>query len=184
MSVSFGVGIPVGAFLGYRAINTQNYTESNIKLGVQHEGSTIITLLGSAINNTIFLTGSLPVILKSREVGYDGVGISTYIFESPTYTGGTSVPYQNPNAITQVAGLSQILITPTIISDGVLAFAPSHLIGSASNQGKGSPSTNVGQEKILKPNTAYLLRLENLDSSTSKVTSTLSWFEGELDLPK
>lgn len=174
---------PGGSFSGTRALNTQNYTEANIKLGVQHEGSTLFVIAGSASNNTIFLTGALPVSLKHRRVGFTGTGVSAFIFEAPTYTGGASVAYQNPNAINQVTGLSQIIVGATVSADGTLVFAPDHLIGSTSQQNKGSAVEGLGQEKILAPNTAYLFRLTSLDNQSQSITSHLSWYEGLLDLP-
>ena len=174
---------PDGSFMGMRALNTQNYTESNIKLGVQHEGSTLLTIGGTSDNDTIFLTGAMPVILKSRSIGFTGSGVCTFIHQDPTYTGGTVAAYQNPNAINPVAGLSQIIVGANITADGDLQFAPEYLLGSTSQQGKGSGTREIGQEKILKPNTAYLFRITSLDNQTQDVTSLLSWYEGELDLP-
>ena len=176
-------GFPEGSFSGFRALNTQNYTEANIKLGAQHEGSTLFTVAGLGVNNTIFLTGALPVSLKHRQIGFTGTGVSAFIYKVPTYTGGTSVVYQNPNSINPVVGLSQIIVGSTVTNDGVLTFAPDHLIGSSSKQGKGSSPSNIGQEKILAPNTAYLLRLTSLDAQEQQITSHLSWYEGDLDLP-
>lgn len=173
----------IGMTKGFKAVITQNYTEVNIKVGVQHEGSTKFSIGGNADNDTIFLTGALPVILKSRSIGFTGEGVSSFIFEGPTYSGGASVPYQNPNAINPVTGLSQIIVGANVTDDGFLIFAPEHLLGSTSQQSKGSGTREIGQEKIMKPNTAYLLRITSLDPQTEDVTSLLSWYEGELDLP-
>lgn len=175
---------PDGVYSGLRALTTQNYTEANVKNGVQFEGSTLFTLAASASNDTIFLTGNLPVALKARNVGHSGTGLTTYIYESPTYSGGTSVSYQNTNAINPAVGLSQIIVGATITDDGTLKFAPVHSIGNQSRQGKGSSDTVIGSERIFKPNTAYLLRITSLDSQPQDVASFLSWYEGELDLPR
>lgn len=175
---------PNGLYSGLRAVNVQTYTESNSKLGLQHEGSTLLTDVPSlAKNDTIFLTGALPVSLKGRIIGFTGVGVIAEIFETPTYTGGVSAPYQNASAINPVAGLSEIIVGANVTADGVLKFAPDHLIGNLSNQGKGTASTVVGQEKILKPDTAYLFRLTSLDTQPQDIASLLTWYEGELDLP-
>lgn len=174
---------PAGAYEGTRALTIQGYVEANVKNGVQHEGSTLLTIAGLAANDTIFLTGSLPVALKGRIISYTGGGVTGEIFEAPAYTGGTSAAYQNPNAITQVAGLSQIIVGATVTDDGTLKFAPTHSLGNQSNQGKGATDTGIVGERILKPNTAYLLRLTSLDTQSQSVASFLSWYEGELDLP-
>jgi len=176
--------MPDGLFSGTRAITQQTYTEANSKAGVQHEGSVLLTgVAGGAVNNTIFLTGSLPVSLKARIISYSGEGVQGEIFESPTYTGGVDTPYQNASAINPVAGLAKILVTPAVTDPGTLVFAPSYSIGNKSNQGQGSTSSALGGERLLKPNTAYLLRLTSLDSAAQDISSFLSWYEGELDLP-
>lgn len=176
---------PEGLYEGMRAITVQSYVEANSKLGTQHEGSTLlIGVPAGADNNTIFLTGDKPVALKGRVVSYTGNGVSTFIYEAPTYSGGTEADYQNATRINPVVGESQIIVGATITSDGTLAFAPEHLIGNQSNQGKGVTGTVVGREKILKPNTAYLLRLTSLDTQPQDITSLLTWYEGELDLPR
>lgn len=176
--------IPEGIAEGARALTVQSYTEANSKNGVQHEGSTLFTLGGSLSNDTFFVTGSLPVILKGRVVGFTGDGVTTEIFTGATYTGGTPTVYQNASDINPVAGLSQIIVGATAADVGVLAFAPNHLIGNTSNQGQGTASTVVGRESVLKPNTTYLLRIKSLDAQPQDVTSLLTWYEGELDLPR
>lgn len=176
-------GLPDGVSVGRRAINVQTYTESNSKLGLQHEGSTLFTLAGSASNDTIFLTGDLPVSLKGRVLGYTGDGVTAEIFTGATYSGGVSAPYQNASDINPVTGLSQIIVGATITDEGSLAFAPNHLIGNTSNQGKGTASAVAGRESLLKPNTAYLFRITSLDTASQEVTSLLTWYEGLLDLP-
>lgn len=174
---------PEGIYSGLRVLTVQNYTEANVKNGVQFEGSTILQIAGSASNDTIFLTGNLPIALKARNIGFSGIGVSAFIYEGHAYTGGTQATYQNANAINPQNGLSQIIVGSTVTEDGTLVFAPTHSIGNESNRGKGATASIVGGERIFKPNTAYLLRLTSLDTQPQTVSSFLSWYEGELDLP-
>ena len=174
---------PTGSFTGTRALTTQNYTEANSKNGTQHEGSTLFSLAGLAANDTFFLTGALPVSLKGRIIGFTGNGVTSEIFTGATYTGGALAAYQNATDINPVLGLSQIIVGAAVSTTGSLAFAPSYLIGNTSNQGKGTSGVVTGREALLKPNTVYLFRITSLDSATQDVTSLLSWYEGELDLP-
>jgi hypothetical protein len=175
---------PVGSYIGLRALTVQSYTEANSKNGTQHEASVYLqSVAGGASNDTIFLTGASTVILKSRTIGFDGLGVTSSIYESPTYTGGTPITYYNTSAVNPVTGLMQILGSPSVTGDGVLKFAPSNLIGSGSNQGRGSTGSTDGGERILKANTAYLFRLTNLDPGAQDITSFVSWFEGTPDLP-
>jgi hypothetical protein len=112
-----------GDIAGNLSIGKDNdICKANIKLGLQHEGSTLFTVAGLGVNDTIFLTGSLPVSLKHRQIGFTGTGVSAFIYKAPTYTGGTSVAYQNPNSINPVTGLSQIIVGSTVSDDGVLRF--------------------------------------------------------------
>ena len=175
---------PKGLYTGTRAINTQPYIESNSKLGVQHEGSALFTILGSDTNDTFFVTGALPVSLKGRVIRYTGTGVRAEIFTGATYTGGVAAAYQNASDINPVAGLSQIIVTATVATEGALAFAPDFLIGNTTNQGEGSSGSILGREKLLKPNTTYLFRLTSLDNQTQDVSSLLTWYEGLLDLPR
>lgn len=175
---------PDGAFSGLRALTVQSYSEANAKNGTQHEGSTILVdFAAGASNDTIFLTGSLPVSLKARIINFDGTGVKGEVFTGPTYTGGTPAEYQNASDINPVVGLSQIIVGSTVTDDGDLVFAPSYSFGNSSNQGKGGIGAALGSEKLLKPNTAYLFRLTSLDTGTQNISSLLSWYEGELDLP-
>ena len=181
---------PVGLYTGTRAITIQDYREANVKKGLEYEGSVLFSLAGGASSNTIFLTGDLDVSLKARVINYSGDGIKADIFELPTYTGGTAVAYQNANSyatppagsIPPAVGLVQILSGATITDNGVLKFAPVYGLGNTSNQGKGATNQTLGNEHILKSNTAYLLRITSLDDQAQSVASFLSWYEGELDL--
>ena len=179
------LNFPSGIFRGLRAVNTQTYVEANSKLGVQHEGSTLLPgVLAGAENDTFFVTGALPVSLKGRVIGYTGDGVTAEIFTGATYSGGFSAPYQNASDINPVTGLSQIIVGATTLTDGTLAFAPDHLIGNTSQQGKGSTGAIIGREKLLKPNTIYLFRLTSLEATQPQdIASLLTWYEGELDLP-
>ncbi len=178
------VSSPSGLYEGTRAITTQGYVEANIKLGVQFEGSGLLTLGGNAVSNTIFLTGSKPVSLKGRKISYNGGGVTAEIYSSPTYTGGTSADYQNANNKNPTVGESQIIVGATITDEGTLAFSPIHSLGNSGFFGGGSQVPGIESERILAPNTAYLLRIINLDGTAQQVASHLSWYEGELDLPR
>lgn len=177
---------PAGVYEGLRAITVQDYVEANVKLGVQHEGSVLLpSVPAGASNDTIFLTGNLPVSLKGRRVSYSGVGVSAYIYENPVYSGGSNAVYQNANSINPSTGLSQIIIGTTVSSLGDLIFAPVHSLGNLSNQGKGAVVSALETEHVLSPNTAYLLRLTSLESSQPQnIASHLTWYEGLLDLPR
>lgn len=179
-----GEPAPSGLYEGVRAMTVQGYVEANVKLGVQFEGSALFNLTANGISNTVFLTGAKPVSLKGRKISYDGAGVTASIFETPSYTGGSSAAYQNANAINPVVGESQIIVGATITTDGDLIFSPVHSLGSTSFFGGDAQISQIEAEHILQPNTAYLLRLESLDGAAQRVASHLSWYEGDLDLPR
>jgi hypothetical protein len=178
------VALPTGLSSGTRAITTQSFSEAHTKMGSQFEGSLLIdSLAGGASNDTFFITGAKPVIIKSRVVSYTGSGINATVYSNSTFTGGSTVGYFNATDINPVTGLSQIIGGATTDTDGALVFAPNYLIGNASLTGKGGAVGIKGRQRILKPNTTYMLRLTSLDSTAQDVASFLTWYEGDLDLP-
>lgn len=180
-----GSGIPSGAFSGLRAMTFQNYIEANVKNGVQYEiaSDNLALAIGGNID-TIFTTGANPVVIKSRIVKFNGTHLTTRVYRAPTYTGGTITPYFNLNDRNPVAGTVVIRAGATVSAVGTEFGAPTFDIGST-NIGNTSVSTytTLGIERILAPNTTYLQRITNDSSAIQEVTSYLSWFEGNTDLP-
>lgn len=180
------VGFPDGAFTGLRALTIQSYTEANVKNGVQFEASAFIpALTGGANHDTRFTTGAKPVIIKARQLGFDGDGLTARVFRAPTTSGGVAVPVYNLNDINPVATTIAALSGVTTTVTGTEIAAPTTSLGSdllgISTQGTYAVA---GAERILRPNTAYLLRLTNLAPLTAeRVAVYLSWYEGDTDLP-
>ncbi|MGI4260918.1 hypothetical protein ACR2VJ_27955, partial [Klebsiella pneumoniae] len=77
---------------------------------------------------------------------------------------------------------TQLLTGFTLTADGTEVAAPMYLIGPSQVQGKGSLLTSYGGNRILAPNTSYLLTFESLEAAQD-VTARLEFYEGELDLP-
>lgn len=177
---------PVGLYEGLRAMTVQSYTEANVKNGVQYECSIYVgALAGGANIDLVFNTGSKPVIVKNRQVGFTGVGLEAIVYGGTTFTGGTTVPVYNLTALNPVATTVQVLLNPTILTTGTEGGARSHYIGTSSGAGNQvgtfvAPDT----ERVLAPFTTYMLRLTNLDSQAIKATVYLTWYEGTLDLPR
>lgn len=180
--------IPDGAFTGVRAMGSQPYDEINKKRGAQWEASRLITIGSSAPANnaySILLTGSKPVDLKARSLGYTGLGVVGRIYEAPTYTGGTSDPWFNLN--TQYIGdqpEAQLLVGFTLTATGTKCGSDIIAIGPTSQQARGSTSAEYARNRILpKPNTAYLLEIASLDPASQQVSARLEMYEGRLDWP-
>lgn len=180
--------IPDGAFTGVRAMVSQPYDEINKKRGVQWEASRLITIASSAPANSaysILLTGSRPVDLKARSLGYTGLGVVGRIYEAPTYTGGTVDPWFNLN--TQYIGdqpEAQLLVGFTLTATGAKCGADIIAIGPTSQQARGATAAEYARNRILpKPNTAYLLEIASLDSASQQVSARVEIYEGGLDWP-
>lgn len=178
-------GLPNGLFAALRAITTQGYTEGNVKNGVQFEISSPPVSLGAAGNlDTIFITGSKPVLIKGRSVKFNGVLLTTRVYRAPTYTGGTPATVYNLNDINPVATSVLVLTGATVTGVGVEFGAPTYDIGSVGIGGSSiSTYATTGIERALRPNTVYLQRITNDDGSAQLVSGSLTWYEGNFDLP-
>jgi len=178
-------GLPDGLFSGTRATTIQNYTEANVKNGVQFEISSPVTSLAAGANlDVIFITGSKPVIIKGRTIKFNGVFLTTRVYRDPSYTGGTPVTPFNLNDINPVDTTVQVISGATVSSPGTEFGAPTYEIGS-SGIGNVQISTysTQGIERELRPNTVYLQRTTNGDGTAQSVTGALTWYEGAPDLP-
>jgi hypothetical protein len=181
-----GLSFPQGAFSGTRALTAQSYTEANVKNGVQFEASALVAALAAgATVDTIFITGLKPVIVKARQLAFDGKGLTARVYRGPTYTGGTPVPIYNLNEINPVASTVQALSGAAVSAAGVEFGAPTFAIGSdLQGQSVQGAYSVAGQERLLAPSTTYLLRLTSTDPTDAQRVSTyLTWYEGRPDLP-
>lgn len=183
-----GFGIPSGAFSGLRAMTTQTYDECNKKVGAQWEASRLISISNNnPANNSysIIRTGSKPVDLKSRVLGYDQLGVIGRIYKAPIYTGGTVDPWYNLNPrYNGTQPEAQLLVGFKLTSKGTKCGADIVGIGPSDSQSRGSTPIELGSNRILdEPNTAYLLEIESRHNSAQKVWARLEMYEGGLDLP-
>ena len=178
--------IPIQAFLGLRALNVQSYTESNVKLGLQYEYSAHSAALGgNAVSNLILITGSKPVIIKDRQIGCTGAGVTARVYKDPTYTGGTAGTIFNLRQDgLAVPTTCQLKVAPTVTAVGTEIAAPTYVVGSGngplSNAGTFS---SRGLERILPANTTFLLQITNRDSGSIQLGTYVTWYEGTPDLP-
>lgn len=178
-------GIPPGAFAGTRALTFQNYIEANVKNGVQYEiSSDNLSVANGGNIDVIFTTGANPIVIKNRLVKFNGTHLTTRVYRTPAYTGGSITPYFNLNDRNPVAGTVVIRTGVTVTAPGTEFGAPTYDVGSA-GQGNSSLSTysTLGIERLLAPNTTYLQRITNDSGATQEIASYLTWYEGQTDLP-
>lgn len=180
-------GMPDYVATGGRAINMQSYTESNTKLGTQFYFQITNTLAASGTFNIVFTTGAKVVLVKSRSLYTNGVNVSVQLFKAPTgVSGGSAIPIQNYNDINPVATSVSAVSGATVTGNGTSWGAPEHIYNqSANGQGQRSGSGLApGGDRILKPNSSYLIQLVNGDTNTAPFDYFLTWFEGQPDLPR
>lgn len=179
-------GMPEGLFTGTRAVTVQNYVEANVKNGVQFESSSLSSAVAAGgIVDVVFITGVKPVIVKARQITFNGANATVRVYREPEYTGGSPGSPYNLNDRNPVASTSTILTGASVSSPGTEFGAPSFLIGST---GVGQTATSTyavaGQERVLRANTTYLLRITNTSGAAQDFASYLSWYEGGTDLPR
>lgn len=176
---------PPGLYSGLRAAIGQSYTEANVKVGRQYEASWNVPVLGNgAVASVSFVTGASPVIVKSRIVKFNGTSLITRVYRGPTFTPGMNIPYANLNDRNPVTGGVVVTLDPTVTAVGTEIAAPSYDIGT-NGQGNSTFGTYsfYGGERVLRPNTAYLLQTLNDSGASQRVSGYISWYEGGTDLP-
>lgn len=180
-------GFPPNAFAGLRALNTQSYVESNVKLGAQFYIQYSLPLLAAGVTHKIaFNTGAKPVLIKGRDLYAAGANITYQLFKAPTgVTGGTAIPVQNYNDIN--AALTTVTCSGgvTTTADGTSWGDPSPLYGSTLVGGRVGSGLAPGGDRVLKPNASYLVSVKNADTAALMVPPawSLTWYEGNPDLP-
>ncbi|MCA6999503.1 hypothetical protein [Dickeya solani] len=178
-------GIPQGAFTGTRFIGVQDLKACAIKNGNLFTASRLIpNVAANASTDSLIITGSKPVILLERRIGYSGLGVAASIYRDATYTGTpVAADVQNPNDINPAANLFT-LSTGITFSTGTLTVATAYSQGNGSNQGQGNSQAILGEMVIMKPNTPYILRSQSLETTnTQNLNAYISLIEGWPDIP-
>lgn len=178
-------GFPPGAFIGLRALTTQSYIEANVKNGVQYEASALNLAVAAGANIDICVTTGLrPVLIKLRKIDFNGARVEARVYKNTVFSGGTPITYYNMNLRNPIAGSMQAFAGAVVSNIGVEAGAPTFGIGSV-GQGQstsGSYATS-GIERLLATQSNYLLRITNSTAAPQDISTYLSWYEGDTDLP-
>jgi hypothetical protein len=173
--------------IGSQALTVQPFTEANCKAGVQYEISAYNPALAAgASQDTIVITGNKPVVIKNRQIGFDGGYIISNTYKNPTYTGGVALPYYNLSEMDPQAGTAVFLGGATVTNTGTQVAATTHAIGS-DTPGTGSVAhfgsyATEGLERIFPPNSTYLVRITNGNGVACKVSVYATWYEGLLNI--
>lgn len=178
-------GIPDGAFTGMRFIGIQDMKGSSIKNGNLFTASRILqNVAANSFTDSVITTGSKPVILLERTIGYSGLGVAASIYRNATFTGTPVVAdVQNPNDINPV-DREFTLASGITFATGTLTVATSYSQGNGSNQGQGNSQATLGEMVIMKPNTQYVLRIQSLETTnTQNLNAYVTLIEGWPDIP-
>lgn len=170
---------------GGRALNTQNYSESNVKLGTQfYFQKKAPTFSAATTYNIAFVTGALPVLIKSRSLYTDAITMSVQLFKAPTgVTGGTAIPVQNYNDINPKVSTVTVTGDVTVTTTGTAWGDPERVINAGASGQRSGSGLAPGADRILATNSSYLIQLINV-SGSAEADYFLTWFEGQPDLPR
>lgn len=178
------IGAPVDerVYTGLKAFTVQPFIESNVKNGTQWEVSFENTSLAAGANSdAIMVTGSQYVLIKSRLLNFTGSEIEASVYKNSTYTGGSLLPIYNLNTVIGGAPLATVRAGVTVSSVGTEIAARTHSYGTDTNVNQAVGSFNVvGLERVLAPNSTYLLRITNQSATTIKVAGYITFYEGEI----
>lgn len=152
-----------------------------LKNGLTFESSRYQSVLATVSNmDTLFVTGSKPVVLFSRMASKSGDSISLTIYQGPTYTGQVLVPdyclnVANATISTANAYTGTVSATGTQISSTQFLLS-SGLLGLGGTNGTG----NLGGALVLPANASFLFRIYNPLLAAQAVFLQLMWYEGTL----
>lgn len=110
-------------------------------------------------------------------VGNSGQGV-LYLYEAPTQSGGTPVTAHNMNrSSAHVTGV-QVFHTPAVVGVGTTALVPGRIIpGGTTGQSRVGGDFRTETEWELKPNTEYLLRINNNSGLSSIISIGVEFYE-------
>lgn len=190
--------MPAGLYNGLAAMTMQGYAEANVKNGVQFDMRACWGLFNASPPGTggviptgstrkiLFQTGAKTVLIKLRELQYIAEEVVLRLFRAPTgVTGGTALSINNYNARNPVASTVSATKNVTTATDGTEfnATDPEVFFGSSNNPQRNQATALQGRERLLLPNTTYLVTITNTGSGDARVEYHLDWYEGDTDLP-
>lgn len=185
-----GVGPSTEMAAGQQAITIQPYTEINVKRGLEFyfraSYPAANPIPASGVRKIYFATGDSTVLVKLRIFDYVGQELQIQIFEAPTgVTGGTPIVPSNWNRVNPQPSTVTITKDVTAATDGApFDPEPDYFFGAATAPARDVSSIPSGRERVLSPNTEYLVVITNNDASAgARCQYFLDWYEGEPDLP-
>lgn len=162
------------------AIVFMEWEHRSIHKGLAYNLNVYSTVTAGTPKYCQFKTGVGYIHLKQKTI-VDGADILLCSFiEAPTVTNGsTVVPNYNRNRNSSNISTMVVYSDPTGISGGTILeydylFGADNALGGA--QAASTPS-EMSLEWVLKPNTSYIYKLENLGDGTATFLAKLMWYE-------
>ena len=152
---------------------------SRIHQGVMYVASHLIASLADGASFNVILTtpaNDWPHIVPIPSL--DG-GADFYIYEAPTFTGGTSVLVINQNRNSANTCGGTVVHTPTITDAGSPLLLSYHMAGGTGPQSSGAEG-GFDREFTLKNSTSYLFRMTNQSGQTKRGGMVLNFYSAPL----
>jgi hypothetical protein len=165
---------------GGKAITVQTFAELNSKSGDQYEVAQYLPSADAA--DLLIVTGSQPVIIKVVDFVVDGDGVQFRLFKNPDATADGALTGYCLNADIGAQPETTVHVSDTVTNEGTPVTPLVTIIGSSTPGSASSPTASIrGLERILAPNTQYLLRRNSLtDAQSQRMSFYMTWYEGPL----
>ena len=179
---ALGAPIDYRVYTGLKGLTTQSFIEANVKNGTQWEVSFESNSVASGASvDSVMQTGDQYVLIKSRLLHFTGSEIESSVYRAPAYTGGTQLPIYNLNTVISGSPLAIMKAGVVVSNVGTEIAAKTHAYGTNTNVNQAVGSFDVeGVERVLAPNTAYLLRVVNQSDTSIKLSGYITFYEGEI----
>lgn len=180
---SFGRGIYnliKSAINGSFAVTTQTYVELNVKRGSQWEFFSLFRDVPVGGEKAVlFRTGDKNCIIKNRILQSNKEDAEFYLSKNATIT-STGMPYEviNLNEVYQEPLETAYYENPVVAAQGdlkLLDWIPGEK--GISNRSTGGFVT-TGLERVLQPNSDYLLVIKNNAEQTADMSLYITFYEG------
>jgi len=186
---------------GVRAFTTKTVTEADLLNGKNFFCRAVWPLAneisaGSTVN-LVITTGALPIRARNRIVGFIGEEVRFELFSDPTYTDGAVITPRNYNPSGPTSTVTFIKdptievgdegtpIDPNFDNNGTPEnIEPEYYFGGSATGQRVGNSIPQGTERIIPPNTTFLIRITNTGSGNARFGYYLEWAEGILELPE
>lgn len=164
-----------------RAIDTDH---SYIHYGGGFTCSKVLTLAGNATTDCILKTASIAdsrkyVHIRPIRISSSASALEVTFAEAPTYTGGTEITGSfNRNRNSAHLPFTKLYDTNVSVTETGTVLTVNYIgVGGNPSSAAGGSLSGTVDEIVLKPETAYLIRLKNQTSTQTIVDIDLFWYE-------